>query len=209
MAERQTLPEAAEKRFWQGVADAERFFMGEAQVQKALEKLARALDALRIPYAIVGALALNEFGYRRVTVDVDVLLTAEGLSTFRAAYLGRGYIEKFPGSRGLRDPEFNVDIDVVLAGGYPGDGKPKPVTFPDPVVATRGARVSLLPLATLIELKLASGMTAPHRLKDLADVLELIRTLNLPEGLADTLNEYVRAKYLELWQAAQTRDPEG
>jgi len=67
-----------------------------------------------------------------------------------------------------------VDVDVVLTGAYPGDGRPKPVAFPDPATAaTRGARVALLPLATLIELKLASGMTAPHRLKDLADVLEL------------------------------------
>lgn len=209
MAEQHALPEGAEQRFWQGVADAERFFMGEAQVQKALEKLARALDALRIPYAVVGALALNEFGYRRVTVDVDVLLTPEGLAAFRAAHLGRGYVEKFPGSRGLRDPEFGVDIDVVLTGAYPGDGRPKPVAFPDPgTVATRGTRVALLPLTTLIELKLASGMTAPHRLKDLADVLEVIRTLNLPVNFAADLHEYVREKYVELWHAAQTREPE-
>jgi len=33
----------------------------------------------------------------------------------------------------------NVSIDVLLTGDYPGDGKPKPVVFPDPaVIATRG-----------------------------------------------------------------------
>ena len=209
MSEPPRLEPAVEERFWDGVQNAERFFRGEAPVQKALEKLARALDALHIPYAIIGAMALNEFGYRRVTVDVDVLLTAEGLAAFRAAHLGRGYLEKFPGSRGLRDPEFGVDVDVVLTGAFPGDGRPKPVAFPDPATATmRGARVALLPLTTLIELKLASGMTAPHRLKDLADVLELIRTLNLPESLSADLHEYVREKYAELWHAAQTRDPE-
>jgi len=198
------LPDAAEARFWQGVRGAGRFFMGEADVQKALDKLVRELDAAAIPYAIIGAMALNEFGYQRTTADVDVLLTAEGLAQFKARVLGRGYVEKFPGSRGLRDVEHLVEIDVVLAGAFPGDGKPKPVSFPDPATAARrGSRVSLLPLATLIELKLASGMTAPHRLKDLADVQELIRIQRLPRTLVDSLNAFVRPKYLELWQAMQ------
>ena len=61
-------------------------------------------------------------------------------------------------------------------------------------------------MPALIELKLASGMTAPHRLKDLADVLELIRALALAESLAGELNPYVREKYLELWRAAQVTD---
>ena len=183
--------------------------MGEADVQKALEKLARTLDLQGIPYAIIGAMALNEFGYRRVTVDVDVLLTPEGLATFRAKNLGRGYVEKFPASRGFRDAEYGVDIDVVLSGTFPGDGRPKPVAFPDPsLVAQRGARIALLPLPILVELKLASGMSAPHRLKDLADVLELIRALGLSETFANDLNEFVREKDLDLWRAAQTRGPE-
>lgn len=178
--------------------------MGEAEVYKALEKLAGVLDSLGIPYAIIGAMALNEFGYQRTTVDVDVLLTATGLATFKASHLGRGYVEKFPGSRGVRDTEHGVDIDIVLAGSYPGDGKPKPVVFPDPATAAeRGTKVALLPLSTLMELKLASGMTAPHRLKDLADVQELIRIQRLPRTFVDDLNAFVRDKYLELWQAVQ------
>ena len=203
------LGDAAEERFWLGVQAAERFFMGEAEVQKALEKLVRELDAQGIPYAIIGAMALNEFGYRRVTVDVDVLLTPEGLAAFKAAHLGRGYSEQFAGSRSLRDTEYGVNIDVVLTGSYPGDGKPKPVAFPDPgTAAERGARVALLPLPLLVELKLASGMTAPDRLKDLADVQELIRINRLPRTLAVELNPFVRDKYIELWRAVADRASE-
>ena len=183
--------------------------MGEADVHQALERLARLLDEKGIPYAVIGAMALNEWGYRRVTVDVDVLLAPEGLSAFKADVLGRGYVEKFAGSRGLRDTEAGVNIDVVLAGEYPGDGKPKPVVFPDPAqAAIRGRRVALLPLPKLIELKLASGLSAPHRLKDLADVLELIRQLSLPRETAESLDPSVRAKYEELWEAAQTPERE-
>jgi hypothetical protein len=203
------LSHAAEARFWQGVQAAGRFFMGEADVQKALEKLARELDDASIPYAVIGAMALNEFGYQRTTVDVDVLLTPEGLSAFKARVLGRGYVEKFPGSRGMRDTEYGVDIDVVLTGGFPGDGKPKPVVFPDPaVVALRGARVALLPLPMLVELKLASGMTAPHRLKDLADVQELIRIQQLPRTFTQSLDAFVQDKFLELWQAVRDHPDE-
>ena len=183
--------------------------MGEAEVQKALDKLVRLLDTERIPYAIVGAMALNQFGYHRVTVDVDVLLTEAGLAAFRGRYLSRGYVEKFPGSRGVRDAEHGVDIDIVLTGTYPGDGKPKPVVFPDPAsAAERGARVALLPLPTLLELKLASGMTAPDRLKDLADVQEVIRLRQLPRTLAAQLNPFVRDRYIELWESVQQRRDE-
>jgi hypothetical protein len=203
------LPAAAEARFWQGVHTARRFFMGDADVQKALERLVQELEGLRIPYAIVGAMALNEFGYQRTTVDVDVLLTAEGLSAFKAHALGRGYLERSPGSRGMRDTEHGVDIDVVVAGTFPGDGKPKPVVFPDPATsARRGTRVALLPLTTMLELKLASGMTAPHRLKDLADVQELIRIQQLPRTMASELNEFVRDRYLELWRAVHEHPEE-
>jgi hypothetical protein len=58
MAER--LPVEREEAFWAGVENARRFFMGEADVQKVFERLARALDEKGIPYAIIGALALNE-----------------------------------------------------------------------------------------------------------------------------------------------------
>src|SRR2546422_11482315 len=108
---------AAEDRLFEGVREAERFFMAQDPVHGALEKLVALLAAERIPYALVGAMALNEYGYRRVTVDVDILLTREGLETFKRAHLGREYLEKLPG--GMRDTEHGVDIDVVLSGEYP------------------------------------------------------------------------------------------
>jgi len=204
----QRLSDEAEARFWENVAATEAFFMGTDPIHEALLKLARALDEVGVPYALAGAMALNEYGYRRATVDVDVLLTADGLARFKARWLGRGYVEKFPGSRGLRDTEHNVTIDVLIAGDYPGDGKPKPVRFPDPAdVAVRGRRVALVPLATLVELKLASGMSTIHRAKDLGDVVELIKHAKLPRELANDLDASVRARYLEMWDALQTPDP--
>jgi hypothetical protein len=204
-----TLEPAIESRLVEGARFTEEFHMGESRVHKAMAALAARLDDLDIPYAILGALALNAYGYLRATVDVDVLLTREGLERFRAASLGRGYLEKSPGSRGVRDTERNVDIDFVVAGDFPGDGREKPVAFPDPgQSAVRGAAFSLVSLETLIELKIASGMTAPQRLKDLADVIELIRVNALPAVYEERLHPYVRERFADLWRAAQVRDPQ-
>jgi hypothetical protein len=102
-----------------------------------------------------------------------------------------------------------VDIDIVLAGDYPRDVKPKAVSFPDPATAARrGGRLALLPLPRLLELKLASGMTAAHRLRDLADVQEVIRILGLPQSFAGEMNASVRDKYIELWETVQGVPPE-
>jgi hypothetical protein len=58
-------------------------------------------------------------------------------------------------------------------------------------------------LETLLELKLASGMTTSHRPRDLDDVIQLIRANRLPLDFVERLNPYVAAKFRELWQAAQ------
>ena len=87
-----------------------------------------------------------------------------------------------------------------MEGDYPGDGKPKPVVFPDPVAArVEKHGVAYLSLPKLIELKLASGLTNPLRLKDIVNIQELIILLKLPADFAEKLNPFVRAKYLELW----------
>lgn len=183
--------------------------MGESHVHAALNALVRRLDDLHIPFAIVGAMALNEYGHRRATVDIDVLLTADGLARFKRECLGRGYVERFAGSRGVRDTEHAVPIDFLIAGEYPGDGKPKDVRFPDPAAeAERERRIPLLPLERFLELKLASGQSAPHRLQDLADVLALIRVLTLEESLAERLAPSVREKYRELCRAARSAEAE-
>jgi hypothetical protein len=196
------------RRFLDGVAHWARFFVGEAEAQTALFKLTGILESEGIPYAIIGALALNAYGYRRATVDVDVILREQDLQRFKDKYLGRGYAERVPGTGKLIDLENDVKIDVLSTGRFPGDGLPKPIAFPDPATtAVRGERFALLPLPRFLELKLASGMTAPHRLHDLADVVDLIRTAGLPAETAADLHPYVRGKFRELWDAAQTVDP--
>jgi hypothetical protein len=53
-------------------------------------------------------------------------------------------------------------------------------------------------------------MTAPDRLKDLADVQEMIKVKGLDEAFAERLDESVREKFRELHRAvARARPSEG
>jgi hypothetical protein len=184
--------------------EAEEFFVKKASVQSTLERLAHRLDQEGISYAVIGGMALNVHGYVRVTRDVDVLLTPAGLEAFARVCVGRGYVAAFPGARkAFVDAESRVPIEVVTAGEYPGDGKPKAVVFPDPATSSveiDGIRV--VPLPTLIELKLASGLSAGHRLRDLADVQDLIVALELALDLENALDASVREEYRRLWNLA-------
>ena len=153
-------------------------------------------------------MALNLLGYARQTVNVDILLSSEGLERFRERFVGSGYVPAFSGAeKSFCDAETGVRIDFIRAGEYPRDGKPKPLSFPDPAdcsIAVGSYRT--LPLEKLIELKIASGLSAPHRqLVDLADIQRPIEELRLPAGLAEKLDPSVRSGYLRLWSLAQRR----
>jgi Uncharacterised nucleotidyltransferase len=179
------------------------FFEGGGAVQQSLRRVARRLDELGIPYAIVGGMALFLHGYRRFTEDIDLLVTQEDLKRIHEALRGRGYVPPFERSKQLRDTESKVRIEFLTSGAFPGDGKPKPVAFPDPRdAAEERDGLKVLRLERLIELKLASGMSAPHRMRDLGDVQELIKAAGLPKSVADRLDPSVRDKFLELWELA-------
>ena len=178
-------------------------FEGNNAVHKTLRNIARRLEELGIDYAIAGGMALFIQGFRRFTEDVHVLVTCEGLGRIHQELEGRGYVRPFAASKNLRDADTRVKIDFLIAGQYPGDGKPGPIAFPPPSEASEekdGLRV--LKVERLIELKLASGQ-ASHRGGDLNDVQKLIQALKLPQDFSDRLNPSLRDAYIAKWKDAQ------
>ena len=111
-------------------------FEGHSAVFLSLRKIAGRLDELGIPYAIAGGMALFAHGFRRFTEDVHPLVTPDGLAQIHAALDGLGYVPPFLGSKQLRDGETQVRIEFLVAGQFPGDGRPKPVAFPDPTTVS-------------------------------------------------------------------------
>jgi hypothetical protein len=81
--------------------------------------------------------------------------------------------------------------------------------FPDPVAVSEvlgGVRYVNLP--TLIDLKLASGITQPGRRKDLGDVQELARELRLDATFAERLHPFGREMYVTLVRELEAPDPQ-
>ncbi len=188
------------------LSEGSRHFEEKSAVFDALRKITNRLNEMGITYAVVGGLALFQHGLRRFTEDVDILVTKDDLRRIHNELEGLGYLPPYAKSKHLRDTELGVKIEFLTTGEYPGDGKEKPVSFPDPAtVRFDSGGVYYVNLPTLVELKLASGMTNVGRMKDLSDVLELIKILSLPANFADQLNSFVRTKYLELWNQAKKR----
>lgn len=186
--------------------EGSRHFEGKSAVFDALHKITQRLEELEIPHAVVGGMALFRHGFRRFTEVVDILISKDNLRKVHQHLKGRGYRPPFEHSKNLRDTENGVKIEFLLVGDYPGDGRVKPVSFPDPAsVSSALDGIRYINLPTLIELKLASGMTEAGRLKDLSDVIELIQLLNLPADFSAQLNPYVQEKYRELWGQGRKR----
>ncbi|MDB4766292.1 nucleotidyltransferase family protein [bacterium] len=200
-----TYEQGLEKDLRWAMDEGSRHFEEKSAVHETLRRICQRLNEMQIPYAVVGGMALFKHGYRRFTEDVDILVTRKSLTKIHEELDGLGYRPPFTGSKHLRDAEHKVKIVFLVTGEYPGDGKPKDVAFPDPSdVADEENGIRYLNLNTLIELKIASGMTGQDRMKDLVDVQELIKVLSLQETFAENLSPYVQPKFNELWKAARS-----
>src|ERR1044072_9452964 len=173
-------------------AEGLRYFMGEGTLNKTLSHLSADLEEHGIDYAVIGAVALLAHGYPRFTEDIDLVMTTDGLRKFHEELVGLGYVPAFPGARKrLKSTADGVSIEVMTTGEYPGDGRPKPVSMPEPDKASTEIHgIRFVTLEKVVELKLASGISAPDRLKDLADVQELIKIRKLGADFAAKLDPY-------------------
>jgi hypothetical protein len=187
----------------------EKVFMEKGSTFQTLQKPSDRFQENGIDYGIVEGITLFFHGYQRSTQDIDILLTKNSLSDFQKKFIDPGFTPMFPRvKKTFQDTEINVRVKFLVAGEFPGDGKPKPISFPDPGLAfIEVNNLRIINLKNLIELKRASELSAPARLKDLADVQELIRVLNLPEVYGEQLDHSVRPEFYRLWVgAAQSQD---
>jgi hypothetical protein len=95
-----------------------------------------------------------------------------------------------------------VKVDFLLSGDYPGDKKPKPYAYPDPLeIAAEIDGIPYLNLQSWFGIKVACTMCAWWQTKHLAHIQAIIRTCKLGLDFARELHPYVRAKYQEIWVA--------
>lgn len=156
------------------------------------------LAANSVGHAIVGGVAVCLHGYRRNTVDLDLLVRAEDASQVQSSFEAAGFAwhasdKEFRSSSG-------VPIHLVFAGEREGPGQA--ATFPnptDPLHVTLIESLPVLSLAQLIQAKLACGLGDMRRThKDFADVVELIAIHRLDGSFARMLHKSVRKEFRAL-----------
>jgi len=181
----------------------EAYILRENTGTSGLVESARAAVAVLadhdIPHLIVGGLAVQEHGYPRVTIDVDIVVpdVLEAVEFLTASLTG-------PFSRvpqiddRIEDRRNKVMIDLLPAGRILKAGCKIP--FPEPAKVTE--QLQIIKLEELVSLKLDSWSGSPlRRHKDKTDVIELIIRRKLPRDLA--VAPVVRALYTETWDALQ------
>src|ERR1039458_6174164 len=150
-----------------------------------------------IPHLIVGGLAVQEHGYPRVTIDVDIVVpdVLEAVEFLTADLSGPFARVKGCEDR-VEDRRNGVQVDLLPAGKVLKRGCKVP--FPQPTKATE--KLQVVGLEQLLSLKLDSSAHSPlRRLRDKADVVELILRRKLPRDLP--VAPVVRPLYLETWDA--------
>lgn len=188
--------------------EGDRYFAGKSFVWETQQAVARHLTDLAAPYAVIGTLAMFRHGYRRFTMNVEVLVSRADIRRIRDHLTGAGWGPASTAGRAFREPRTGVRVLFLVAGDYPGDGKPKLVAFPDPTEFEVWAYgVLYVTLPTLVNLKLAAGMVGCRWNKHLLDVQTLIKARGLPAEFAEELDPHVRATYQKLWAYAVTPDP--
>lgn len=179
--------------FWDRLKEIDRFFEGRGREHKTMRRLVQKLEKAKIPYAIMGAMAVNAHHYERTTKDVDVLLTPEGFAEFCRRFVPKAY-DPTPGRpRRFLDRRHQITFDILVTGLFPGSGKPGPIAFPDPDEVSEVIQsIRVVKLPTLIQLKLAA-----RRYTDFGDVVNLIRANNLDESFLPNLHSSVHQDFIE------------
>ncbi len=157
-----------------------------------------ALESAGVPHAIVGGMAVCLHGYRRNTVDVDLLVRREDSQRIRDA-LSAVQFTWLSERKEFRSPS-GVAIPFLLAGDPAGDDHEVRIPDPDDAqdVVTRD-NLPCLSLSRLIEVKIACGSGNLRRThKDFADVVELIAVHGLSRSFARHLHESVRPAFRTL-----------
>jgi hypothetical protein len=172
---------------------------GTSGVVQTAQTAVASLADHDIPHLIVGGVAVQEHGYPRVTIDVDIVVPdVLGAVEFLTAELSGPFARVKGFEDRVEDRRNGVMVDLLPAGRVLKRGCQVP--FPQPTKATE--KLQIIGLEELLSLKLDSSAHSPlRRLRDKTDVVELILRRKLPRDLPVALA--VRPLYLETWDALQ------
>lgn len=163
------------------------------QLEDTAGRLAELLSKDNIPHFIIGGYAVQEYGYARTTIDIDMIVPNRKLVM---DYLSiHGFKEVRGNKMKLIDRSNNVEVDVLEGGERLNKNSQIPLPIPNQV----NDEPNILDLNRLIELKLDAYRTSGNRLQDGADVGKLIQLHNLPFNLYKKLDSSIQTVYIDIW----------
>lgn len=172
------------------------------KVKDRLERVAKALDAAGVPYAVVGGNAVQIWVAQvdeaavRNTRDVDIILQRERLNDATAALEAAGFTYRH--AKGVDmfldgpDAKARDAVHVVFAGEKVREEYATPVPTLDAVERPKG--FSTLPLEDLVRMKLTSFHDKDRtHLRDMLDVglIDAAWVGRYPEALAARLQALI------------------
>ena len=134
--------------------------------------IARAAETARLPFLVIGAHAVNWYGYTRATIDVDILVRKEDRGGWLALTAAEGFQLFHDGEHFLQlSPPYGISwpLDLMLVNDRTFRG----LTTDSRDATMCGAKVRVPSPEMLIALKLhVIKHGPPHRKgKDLQDIL--------------------------------------
>jgi hypothetical protein len=168
-----------------------------SNIEKTLLKAVKVLALFRIPHYICGGFAVQEHGYPRFTVDVDIIVPDVDLAREKLGM--NGFKENSGSTMTVTDRETKVEVDLLPAGGKVDSG---PLTLPVPTRVSDEPQI--LSLGDLISSKLSTYIgRGIARAQDYADVVKLIEANQLPRefGVDAKVRDLYRAMWDELHSA--------
>jgi hypothetical protein len=164
---------------------------GSTNIEKTLLKALKVLKLFNIPHYVCGGFAVQEHGYPRFTIDVDIIVP--DVEFAREKLCMNGFKENHGSKMTITDRETKVEIDL-LPGGRKVD--PGPLNLPMPTDVSDQPQV--LTLQGLISSKLSTYIgRGIDRAQDYADVVKLTQANRLSRDF--DVDPKVRDLYQTIW----------
>ena len=166
---------------------------GSTNIEKTLLRALKVLKLFHIPHYVCGGFAVQEHGYPRFTVGVNLILPDVEFALEKLSING---FKQDPGSRmTVADRETKVEVDL-LPGGKKVDSGPLALPLPTHV----SEKPQILTLEELISAKLSTYLgRGIERSQDYADVVKLVQANHLPRDFR--VDPKIRDEYHRIWDA--------
>lgn len=161
--------------------------IGNAPITQTAQRLDSLLRRAALPYALIGGYAVQHYGYPRFTEDIDAVVRDREAA--RDTLLHSGQFKAIQGSKmTVVDRTNGVPVDLLVSGQCDSAAA---LPYPEPEKLSSG--IQFISLLQLLTMKLSA-----RRMKDLADVVELIKVNQLPLEFGRELNPGVRSTFAEM-----------